>query len=302
MRGVTAECGAAFPPRRFQLTRLMRGVTAPPPRSAHCWIFQLTRLMRGVTTQKCCILWLRKISTHTPHARRDIYSSSAQAGYTRISTHTPHARRDEGASYGLVVPRHFNSHASCEAWQICFETSVGLGLFQLTRLMRGVTMIGGHSGGTVTHFNSHASCEAWPVEKQMQQTATRFQLTRLMRGVTQKTMKIAREQQISTHTPHARRDRRRLCQGMGTKDFNSHASCEAWLGRTRKLVLHIRFQLTRLMRGVTEKFTQVEFGNSNFNSHASCEAWPQTGNFYNPATTISTHTPHARRDNVFLCG
>ena len=49
MRGVTAECGAAFPPRRFQLTRLMRGVTAPPPRSAHCWIFQLTRLMRGVT-------------------------------------------------------------------------------------------------------------------------------------------------------------------------------------------------------------------------------------------------------------
>ena len=56
---------------KFQLTRLMRGVTSRrgffTPHSA----FQLTRLMRGVTTRLSLRVCLIPISTHTPHARRD---------------------------------------------------------------------------------------------------------------------------------------------------------------------------------------------------------------------------------------
>ena len=32
---------------------------------------------------------------------------------------------------------------------------------------------------------------------------------------------------ISTHTPHARRDIVEIVNGVGTLNFNSHASCEA---------------------------------------------------------------------------
>ena len=59
----------------FQLTRLMRGVTADTFDELACSGFQLTRLMRGVTEAydiKCSVV---DISTHTPHARRDCISS-----------------------------------------------------------------------------------------------------------------------------------------------------------------------------------------------------------------------------------
>ena len=78
---------------RFLLTRLMRGVTLLQAVKEQPPIFLLTRLMRGVTAEtlinnKCTI-----ISTHTPHARRDIRSGTPLF-LLRISTHTPHARRD----------------------------------------------------------------------------------------------------------------------------------------------------------------------------------------------------------------
>ena len=77
----------------FQLTRLMRGVTAAEQRTGSDTTFQLTRLMRGVTAEVQLDEKGRIISTHTPHARRDenpILFTSDQF----ISTHTPHARRD----------------------------------------------------------------------------------------------------------------------------------------------------------------------------------------------------------------
>ena len=41
------------------------------------------------------------------------------AGYDgtaiKISTHTPHARRDLGADDNISIDTDFNSHASCEA-------------------------------------------------------------------------------------------------------------------------------------------------------------------------------------------
>ncbi len=78
--------------------------------------FQLTRLMRGVTlcgrggTNR-----LLSISTHTPHARRDLGLFNFFARFEEISTHTPHARRDRALWQLVKWVNNFNSHASCEA-------------------------------------------------------------------------------------------------------------------------------------------------------------------------------------------
>ena len=54
------------------------------------------------------------ISTHTPHARRDNKTQKLEA-LKAISTHTPHARRDLLSINSLSQCPDFNSHASCEA-------------------------------------------------------------------------------------------------------------------------------------------------------------------------------------------
>ena len=114
MRGVTrgrTNDDARFP---FQLTRLMRGVTSAHRSMPRMSGFQLTRLMRGVTYSVHTVCAVLVISTHTPHARRDIIRLHAPIA-AWISTHTPHARRDKR----ITKPKHFtwnfNSHASCEA-------------------------------------------------------------------------------------------------------------------------------------------------------------------------------------------
>ena len=55
----------------------------------------------------------------------------------------------------------------------------------------------------------------------------KFLLTRLLRGVTRQYMADQDVIAISTHTPLARRDRRRLYRVKSLGDFYSHASCEA---------------------------------------------------------------------------
>ena len=114
----------------------MRGVTALPSLVLITSIFLLTRLMRGVTYDKFFFLVRYNISTHTPHARRDVTIIHC-VGNPFISTHTPHARRDvTGAEKTLLIlisthtpharrdlmglcdnPEwlYFYSHASCEA-------------------------------------------------------------------------------------------------------------------------------------------------------------------------------------------
>ena len=59
-----------------------------------------------------------EISTHTPHARRDYLTAFRPISELQISTHTPHARRD--------MSKTLLKYWSTE--------------FQLTRLMRGVTL------------------------------------------------------------------------------------------------------------------------------------------------------------------
>ena len=162
MRGVTSPPCRKNQRRQFLLTRLMRGVTHQRARIRRNNWFLLTRLMRGVTengenmtyqdwnfySHASCEAWpvpyrvkprRKRISTHTPHARRDPHNatfsqSRGQFLLTRlmrgvtfhicyyffiysISTHTPHARRDGGVPTGLTQNVNFYSHASCEAWQ-----------------------------------------------------------------------------------------------------------------------------------------------------------------------------------------
>ena len=123
----------------------------------------------------------------------------------------------------------------------------------------------------------------------MSESAFSFQLTRLMRGVTWWLDFIGNNFNISTHTPHARRDTR-----FGIK-----------------LSFYCQFQLTRLMRGVTAMIREetallristhtpharrdydplgvIEYKN-NFNSHASCEAWRCTWTFGNTCRNFNSH-------------
>ena len=100
-------------------------------------------------------------------------------------------------------------------------------------------------------FNSHASCEAWHSTAAVS----------------------SYRQTISTHTPHARRDRRR------NKDHRHN--------RISTHTPHAR-------RDIEDKMDEVL--QHHFNSHASCEAWLQKADFVGDFFAISTHTPHARRD------
>ena len=71
----------------------MRGVTNKIDSLIKEVKFLLTRLMRGVTVLQYRETYLKPISTHTPHARRDIGEMPRIKRFI-ISTHTPHARRD----------------------------------------------------------------------------------------------------------------------------------------------------------------------------------------------------------------
>ena len=71
MRGVTQFRSVFIYDSSFQLTRLMRGVTLESYDEPVSRKFQLTRLMRGVTPQYRRYYQVKNISTHTPHARRD---------------------------------------------------------------------------------------------------------------------------------------------------------------------------------------------------------------------------------------
>ena len=141
MRGATDKIVFNKSITRFQLTRPMRGATidviaehveqedfnsrAPcgarllhfllPP---YIVIFQLTRPMRGAT-----------------NARHERYN------HERISTHAPHAGRDVSALLSLAESTNFNSRAPCGARQPLNTRLLELKTFQLTRPMRGATLL-----------------------------------------------------------------------------------------------------------------------------------------------------------------
>ena len=104
-----------------------------------------------------------------------------------ISTHTPHARRD----FVIGVTRHNYIK------------------FLLTRLMRGVTLSKWTNNRSVafllTRLMRGVTCS-----KQVFYFALVFLLTRLMRGVTIGGQNRVKSCSISTHTPHARRDKKTI--------------------------------------------------------------------------------------------
>ena len=127
---------------------------------------------------------LQGISTHTPHARRDMSVHTMPVIYIRflltrlmrgvtinsfffisidnISTHTPHARRDTGKISLIASPIVISTHTPHARRDYLTFSVFGSLQFLLTRLMRGVTPE--HFKLLFCHFH------------------------------------------ISTHTPHARRD------------------------------------------------------------------------------------------------
>ena len=118
----------------------MRGVTNFTNTSRALSKFQLTRLMRGVTSVLPSGCPAIKISTHTPHARRDVLHI-IEMQLLVISTHTPHARRDaimnqKGSVFDIST---HTPHARRDQKSVSQKTLIRS--FQLTRLMRGVTRI-----------------------------------------------------------------------------------------------------------------------------------------------------------------
>ena len=103
--------------------------------------FRLTRLVRGVTYQAQTNNQINAlISTHTPRERRD-WPATTTTGRTRISTHTPRERRDLYAVEGAYALLWISTHTPRERRdaQKRFILSQKR-LFQLTRLVRGVTV------------------------------------------------------------------------------------------------------------------------------------------------------------------
>ena len=105
-------------------------------------------------------------------------------------------------------------------------------------------------------------------------SSSSFLLTRLMRGVTTPSGMLICVNAISTHTPHARRDKR----------------------KTRCFPRPKGFLLTRLMRGVTYTGACLRADKviSTHTPHARRDS-PKL-NYLALCAKISTHTPHARRD------
>ena len=205
MRGVTGLYSNSSGKFQFLLTRLMRGVTlrcvSPGIRNS----FLLTRLMRGVTDRDILSDMINRISTHTPHARRDLIKRRSlpvkcrflltrlMRGVTlrslryllaiNISTHTPHARRDVSRwhlSNVYSISTH-TPHARRDYINVDVDSLYSIST-HTPHARRDIKALFYNS--IKSHFYSHASCEAWLACSNVITFLSSFLLTRLMRGVT----------------------------------------------------------------------------------------------------------------------
>ena len=117
--------------------------------------------MRGVTTDAFAVFSTAAISTHTPHAGRDLTAS-------RIS--------QQHCAFQLTRPMRGVTQR-CGYWHYCNK-------FQLTRPMRGVTTdaFAVFSTAAISTHTPHAGRDGL-VDRQARRLH-QFQLTRPMRGVT----------------------------------------------------------------------------------------------------------------------
>ncbi len=171
---------------KFQLTRPMRGATVCPGDPAQGWIHFNSHAPCGArrTHPRVCALDAF-ISTHTPHAGRDMRGATAQNGASGFQLTRPMRGATPARPLVRRHRRHFNSHAPCGARPRRCRASASRAVISTH------TPHAGRDGITVDiwsvggDFNSHAPCGA----------------RRCRRDLTDKTQKI------STHTPHAGRDR-----------------------------------------------------------------------------------------------
>ena len=152
--------------------------------------------MRGATHPHLHIIWVVKISTHTPHARCDSCKNLKKIQkYIFLLTHLMRGATPDVGS--IAFDRYnFYSHTSCEVRPNDNYVNQTGTEFLLTHLMRGAT-------------NAN-----WA-----KTSVFRFLLTHLMRGATYSDTCFAISSMISTHTPHARCDIGMLRQVKGTKAF-----------------------------------------------------------------------------------
>ena len=144
-------------------------------------------------------------------------------------------------------------------------------VFQLTRLMRGVTLnafCASFEPSISTH-TPHARRDFFVLF--LRNDVFQFQLTRLMRGVTGRLNAARVRSIISTHTPHARRDK--FCYSDSTdKDISTHTPHARRDLLLRCPVLHLCIS-THTPHARRDEFDSARLKTIlNFNSHASCEA------------------------------
>ena len=172
--------------QEFLLTRPMRGATLLCiARSFRCDYFYshapCGARQPGVVGTEA--LW--KISTHTPHAGRDVsFSSFSAMDLSNFYSHAPCGARPKVTAYHQQYATHFYSHAPCGA-RLPLQAQAHLRL---------------------ADFYSHAPCGARPGGTLNAVRRVSFLLTRPMRGATVLLLRHRLCMKISTHTPHAGRD------------------------------------------------------------------------------------------------
>ena len=135
-----------------------------------------------------------------------------------ISTHTPHARRDYPDMQIDIVGCEFQLTRLMRGVTVFLLLKrISKNAFQLTRLMRGVTR--------------SSNCSS---------NSKSFQLTRLMRGVTSCNGIGYLPYTISTHTPHARRDSVYADFAPPSLSISTHTPHAR---RDLRVLDHIRFQV-----------------------------------------------------------
>ena len=226
--------------------------------------------MRGATIVQKNVLSRKVISTHTPHAGRDIPNHILH-GAKRISTHTPHAGRDRGPLRYVRPGRHFYSHAPCGA-----------------RLLLLVIW------STMANFYSHAPCGARPSGLTPVIAGVDFYSHAPCGARQQRVFLLDHLCHFYSHAPCGARHAV-VIQGDTLMDFYSHAPCGARL-RKKKGERHGNgFLLTRPMRGATNS-AFCPYNDCTISTHTPHAGRDKLMNSSQQKQTISTHTPHAGRD------
>ena len=160
--------------------------------------------MRGATMYRQATLPRNRISTHTPHAGRDV-KYLLFLPKTLISTHTPHAGRDLLACVAEFWTTYFYSHAPCGARPFFSFQNILVRQFLLTRPMRGATSTSSWVKGAsyISTHTPHAGRDDGLLEW-VTNCSISTHTPHAGRDLCSKSMQFFLR--ISTHTPHAGRD------------------------------------------------------------------------------------------------